>query len=303
MKKKLLLSAVVAATVLSSSISVCAAPQYMADGAVFDPEWYLEQDPNMAAALEALGLDTSADTLYLHYTLFGAKEGRYPYDQEQFDPASVLPYQGTGAAPAAQATTSQTQTDNTERIFAVEGQTYSFPSIHSSRYNCENCTVTMTFSKADVFAENYDYYYDYFPDYLAAYTLPGYEWKKFDVSAYSTPGSYYMDISTPGDFLKNRIWTSDDNITNYDSVWEYLDPDNWVTHVATFTVSQNGTDYPDCKLFETWNPANAGIASFSWFALVPKGFSGGLYAGYGGAKLENGKAVPDESNPYILFEF
>ncbi len=86
MKKKLLLS-VAAATILSSSISVCAAPQYMADGAVFDPEWYLEQNPDVAG----WALGTSADALYQHYLLHGANEHRAPYDAAAFNPDPVLP--------------------------------------------------------------------------------------------------------------------------------------------------------------------------------------------------------------------
>ena len=49
MKKRLLLSLTVAA-IMGSSITVWAAPQYMADGAIFDPEYYLEQNPDVAAS-------------------------------------------------------------------------------------------------------------------------------------------------------------------------------------------------------------------------------------------------------------
>lgn len=305
MKKKLLLSVAAAVAVLSSSISVCAAPQYMADGAVFDPEWYQEKNPEVAEALKSLGLDVSADTLYQHYTLFGAKEDRTPYDKEHFDLASVLPYQGAGAdtesAAQTQPAASPTQFDDSEIIIAVDGVKCTFPSIHSRRYNYENCTVNITFNKAE-FSENGQYY----SDYMAAYTLPGYEWRKFNVSAYSTPGSYYMYSSSTGDFLKAPYFDINydkTDITNVNAMWETLDENGWVTHVATFTVTQDGTEYPDCQLFTTWNWSNAGEASFSWYALVPKNFSGGLAAGYRGATLENGKAVEDKSSPLILFEF
>lgn len=296
MKKKLLLAAV-AAAVLSSSISVCAAPQYMSDGAVFDPEWYLEQNPDVAG----WALGTSADALYQHFVQHGASEGRVPYNAAAFDPNNVLPYQGESAdsSAAAQPEASQEQQDDTENIFAVEGETYRFPSIHSDRFGHEECTVTLTFSKGDISEDPSNF----FSDYLAAYTLPGYEWRKFDVSASSSMGSYH-NIATPGDFLKGRVYYyEDDIITNIDSIWEALDENGWVTHAATYTVSQNGTEYPDCKLFETWNLSNAGEASFSWYALVPNGFSGGIYGGYVGVTLENGKAVVNESSPYIFFGF
>lgn len=62
MKKKLIL-ALAAATVLSSGITVCAALQYMEDGAIFDPEWYLEQNPDVA---ETWDLGTSPEAFYKH---------------------------------------------------------------------------------------------------------------------------------------------------------------------------------------------------------------------------------------------
>lgn len=94
MKKRSLLTAL-AVMLLGYSVPVCAAPQYMADGAVFDADWYLEQNPDIAAAYPA---DVSADTLYQHFVTYGSKEGRTPYDAASFDPANVLPYQGTDPA-------------------------------------------------------------------------------------------------------------------------------------------------------------------------------------------------------------
>lgn len=307
MKKKLLLSVAAAVAVLSSSISVCAAPQYMADGAVFDPEWYQEKNPEVAEALESLGLGVSADTLYQHYTLFGAKEDRTPYDKEHFDLASVLPYQGAGAdtesAAQTQPAASQAQTNDPGEIIAVEGETYRFPSIHSSKYNFADCMVNVTFNREEIYEDE-----GYFADYLAAYTLPGYEWRKVSVSATtdaSVPGTTLMDIdASKRDFLRVQSYNYDETIvTSCDSLWDYIDENGWVVHAATFTVSQNGVEYPNCQLFETWDFGLNDYYYFSWYALVPKNFSGGLYAGYCGRTLENGKAVVDESNPHILFEF
>lgn len=312
MKKKLLLSVAAAVTVLSSSIPVCAAPQYMAEDenidSIFDPEWYQEKNPEVAEALESLGLGVSADTLYLHYTLFGAKEDRTPYDKEHFDLASVLPYQGAGAdtesASQTQPAAYQAQTDDPGEIIAVEGETYRFPSIHSSEYNYADCMVNVTFNRGELYEDE-----EYFADYLAAYTLPGYEWRIVRVSATtdaSVPGgTTLMDIDgSKADFLRAKSYNYDDTIvTSCDSLWDYIDENGWVLHAATFTVSQNGVEYPNCQLFETWGWNINDYSHFSWYALVPKNFSGGLYAGYQGATLENGKAVPDKSNPPILFEF
>lgn len=90
MKKKLLITAL-AVMLLGSSFPVYAAPEYMADGNIFDAEWYLEQNPDVAAAFPA---GVSAEVLYQHYVTCGVKEGRTPYNVLTFDPANVLPYQG-----------------------------------------------------------------------------------------------------------------------------------------------------------------------------------------------------------------
>lgn len=125
--------------ILGSSVTVYAVPQYMADGTVFDPEWYLGQNPDVAA----WPLGTSADALYQHYTLCGAQEGRKPYDESKLDMANILPYQGTGAAtpqqptdttqPVVSAASSQLltilmrdgkQLTDEKTIMAVEGESY-----------------------------------------------------------------------------------------------------------------------------------------------------------------------------------
>lgn len=89
MKKKLLITAL-AVMLFGSSLPVYAAPEYMADGGVFDAEWYLDQNPDIAAAFPA---DVSAEVLYQHYIAFGAREGRTPYNAATFDPTSLQPGQ------------------------------------------------------------------------------------------------------------------------------------------------------------------------------------------------------------------
>ena len=108
MKKKLLLS-MAAAMALSSSLTVCAAPQYMADGAVFDPEWYLEQNADVASGWS---LGTSADAIYQHYTMHGASEGRKPFNEATLDMAGILPYQGTNTSYTTDKTTSTLEQEN-----------------------------------------------------------------------------------------------------------------------------------------------------------------------------------------------
>lgn len=308
MKKKLLLS-MAAATILSSSITVCAAPQYMADGAVFDPEWYLEQYPDVAGWEHG----TSVDALYMHYTIHGAGELREPFNKMTLDMANILPYQGTGAAtpeqPAdtTQPTEPQEQPTDPRYIIAVEGETYRFPSIHSAQYDYADCMVNITFNKKEVYADS-----PYFADYLAPYTLPGYEWRAIQV--YGTTdtavdgidtGNLFAIDSSKANFLKGRIvnYDDDDIIINWEGLWQAIDDNGWVTHVGTFTVSQNGSQYPACQIFNTWDVGMNDYSCFSWYALVPESFNAKLSCGYYGLKLESGKTVENESSPIILFNF
>lgn len=102
MMKKKVLMAVVAAAFLSSSFSVYAAPQNMADGGVFDAEWYRGQNPDIDAAFPA---DASPEVLYEHYVVYGAKEGRLPFEGATPQgtagvPAEGTPAEGTAGVPA-----------------------------------------------------------------------------------------------------------------------------------------------------------------------------------------------------------
>lgn len=71
---KAFLAVIAAAGILFSSVSVCAAPQTMPDGQIFDPSFYAATYPDVAAAM---GTDPAA--LYQHYVQFGKAEGRLPY--------------------------------------------------------------------------------------------------------------------------------------------------------------------------------------------------------------------------------
>ena len=71
---KAFLAVIAAAGILFSSVSVCAAPQTMPDGQVFDPAFYAATYPDVAAAM-----GTDPAMLYQHYVQFGKAEGRLPY--------------------------------------------------------------------------------------------------------------------------------------------------------------------------------------------------------------------------------
>lgn len=120
MKKRVWLP-IVTAALLSSSLTVCAAPQYMADGAVFDPEWYLEQNPDVAAGWS---LGTSADAVYAHYTMHGAGEGRKPYNEAALDPSAILPYQGAESAAAKDSSPAKTESTSSKNVPVATSFTY-----------------------------------------------------------------------------------------------------------------------------------------------------------------------------------
>lgn len=75
--KKTIFVSVLAAVLLGSSFSAWAAPQCMADGAMFDAEWYRGNNPDVDAAFPA---DASSELLYQHYLVYGEKEGRLPFE-------------------------------------------------------------------------------------------------------------------------------------------------------------------------------------------------------------------------------
>lgn len=304
MKKKLLLS-IAAATVLCNSFTVCAAPQYMADGAVFDSEWYLQQYPDVAT----WSLGTSADALYQHYTLHGANEGRLPYDPSKtLDPTSILPYQGTQATtPQTQqpAATSQTQSNNAQKIMAEENETYQFPSIHSEKYNYLENIVDISYyktSKEDIIDSIKE---DYFPQSLFSYTLPGYEWKQINIEGTVNSNAKPLNPANMGDilnihhdFLLYQLIDGADSVT-----WIKEDVGDWYTYRAKFTLNQDGVDYPECKLFEyAGGGANERFMK-DFYVLIPENYKGVLSLGYQGAKLENDKTIVNEASPIILFRF
>lgn len=75
MKRRLLTTIVaVAITTIMWGNAVLATPQTMSDGQLFDPEFYAQTYPDVAAAF-----GTDAAALYQHYVACGKTEGRLPY--------------------------------------------------------------------------------------------------------------------------------------------------------------------------------------------------------------------------------
>lgn len=286
MKKKLVLS-LVAAAILGSSITVYAAPQYMADGAIFDPEWYLEQNSDLAT----WPLGTSADALYQHYTLCGAQEGRKPYDESKLDMANILPYQGTDAAtiqqptdttqPVVPAASSQLPTvlmrdgkqlTDEKTIIAVEGESYPLMwNTGMTGLGHEKDLVNVMFrcvpkDSMDSMAK----------ELLAPYTLPGYEWRQVQAIFAFDPEQrdlgVYSNLYIDGSFNWNTSRNMEFN-TTIDTNHEYPA----LHQEAGFVVNHNGVDYSGCAFCTTGNfVGDYGKTTKQFFVLVPKDYSGGM---------------------------
>ncbi|MDE7478614.1 MAG: CapA family protein [Lachnospiraceae bacterium] len=79
-KRNIAVFTVAASVIFANGITVCAAPERMPDGTIFDSDYYAYTYPDVVAEL---GTDTSA--LYQHYVNFGKTEGRFatnPADAE-----------------------------------------------------------------------------------------------------------------------------------------------------------------------------------------------------------------------------
>lgn len=74
-KRKFWILTMAISAMLTNGITVCAAPERMSDGTIFDADYYAATYPDVAAAL---GTDSMA--LYQHYVNFGKSEGRSATD-------------------------------------------------------------------------------------------------------------------------------------------------------------------------------------------------------------------------------
>ena len=90
MKKKAIAAALMMSMVAGSSLTVCAAPETMADGTVFDAEFYAQMYPDVVAAL-----GTSADAMYQHYVMYGKAEGRLAFSSADAAQQAVPVQQGS----------------------------------------------------------------------------------------------------------------------------------------------------------------------------------------------------------------
>lgn len=87
MKKYFILGTLLTALMfIFAPVNAYSEPKIMSDGQVFDPVFYAAQNPDV---VKALGTDEAA--LYKHYTMFGQKEGRLPFNPAQSTPAASTP--------------------------------------------------------------------------------------------------------------------------------------------------------------------------------------------------------------------
>ena len=71
MRKRILTIALATVMLVGSTMCVNAAPKSMADGGVFDAEYYAANNPDVVAVF-----GTDENMLYQHYVLYGKQEGR-----------------------------------------------------------------------------------------------------------------------------------------------------------------------------------------------------------------------------------
>lgn len=275
MKKKAMAVVLMMSMVIGSSLTVCAAPEIMPDGAIFDAEYYAQMYPDVVAAL-----GTSADAMYQHYVTFGQYEGRQAYDGETPIPDTEV--------------STTIQTENQPQILGVQGViggSYELLTLGAfDSYGGEGEDQMIT---AKIVATLDTETFSADMERLAPYTTEGYEWRFI----------HYTTIGTFNDI--GRWWAlyySDYDVENSRD-WQVMADDTEYTR--KFTVTQDGVDYTECKVADTLYGGMAGevAAMDGVYFLLPKGYRGKVYFTIKGAKPDGADTtVPDDSNA-ITFVF
>lgn len=333
MKKKAMAAVLMMSMVVGSSLTVCAAPQTMADGTVFDAEYYAQMYPDVVAEL-----GTGADAMYQHYVTFGRAEGRQAVSPDTavsqpgndgFDAVfyaqmypDVVAALGTDAdalyqhyvtfgkaegrlannatAPLPVATTpAASQTANQPQIIGtlgVVGATYQLPTwgeykqslYDDGEFPEKNKAIVATINTAP----NEESYSNEL-ERLAQFTPEGYEWR-------------FINYATTGLSDNNGKWwawfyTSADveNSKDWQDVGEAVD----YHYSYTFTVTQDGVDYTECKFgYGVYYEAGEVTEQDGAYVLLPKGYRGKVYFRIKGAIFDGVDTTPDNNN-VITFVF
>ena len=90
MKKRLVMSIVAGALMITSAMPAFAAPKQMADGNMFDAEYYATSNPDVVSVF-----GTGENLLYSHYVNCGKNEGRKPYADGAVTPKFDAVYYAT----------------------------------------------------------------------------------------------------------------------------------------------------------------------------------------------------------------
>lgn len=120
--KKWLLSILMSVVMFTAfSVSAYAAPAIMADGNIFDAEYYAENNPDIVAVI---GNDEAM--LYAHYVNYGAAEGRLPYAPPTTNGKKVTTKGSTVAAKASTVTAPAKQGGAAQTTYVLNKNTKKF---------------------------------------------------------------------------------------------------------------------------------------------------------------------------------
>ena len=269
MKKKAIAAVLMMSMIAGSSLTVCAAPETMADGTVFDAEYYAQTYPDVAAAL---GTDTNA--LYQHYVTFGKAEGRLAYNGEE--PLPIV----------------TTQTADQPRIIGIQGvvgETYQLPTLVTFEYNIPDKVIVGTIDTAP----NEECFNNDLKR-LEPVTTEGYEWRFMN---YRTTG-FYIDDDYDGWYSTYYFTYAVEN--SKDS--QFVEREEDYLYREKFTVTQDGVDYTECKVAHAEGYQDGEASQDGIYFLLPKGYRGKIYFTIQGAKYGEVGTVPDDSNA-ITFVF
>lgn len=269
MKRKAILS-MVTAVCLSSSITAFAAPETMPDGAVFDAEYYAQNNPDVVAEL-----GTGRDAMYQHFTIFGKNEGRLP-----FAPGTQIPTASQMEKPSE-----DNEEPPIEGVLGTYGADYTVNSWGTFE-SYAGVPGTDGMKKMTVRSEIDNDMLEFDMQELAPYTVAGYEWRPI----HAVIGGEFNEIGRWWPEYNYRFWAEDsDN-------WEQVGiPED--IYMYRFQITQDGKDYTECR-FASMGGAQVGEVHTlrRAYFLVPKNYTGKLGFIVRGMKSTAEGLVVDEEN-------
>ena len=129
MKKRLIMALMVGVMVVTTAMPVCAAPKQMADGNMFDAEYYATSNPDVSAVLGA-----DENLLYNHYAVCGMNEGRLPMAPNAMVVPSETPVSNVKIMPDGGKFDPVFYTQNNKDVVAVLGSDENILYSHYVKY-------------------------------------------------------------------------------------------------------------------------------------------------------------------------